>query len=266
MKKGRCHICQKESNLTFEHIPPHKAFNYQSARIIVGEELMKTICDENKSPWDYSDLKYVQKQRGVGMHSLCSRCNNLTGKYYGNEYIKFANTVDILFPEILKRNEKIAGISIEGMNPLLFAKQVLSMFCSTCPHITKKYPEIIELLLNKSKRGIDTNKLRLSMFLLKERRIAYTGVQAMWVSNMGIRVVASIDAYPFGFLLEFDPKIECVELDITSFLNDYEDTAYNMNFGIPILERNMPFSTDYRTKEEIMACVEENKRKEKENE
>ena len=152
------------------------------------------------------------------------------------------------------------------MNPLLFAKQVLSMFCSTCPHITKKYPEIIELLLNKSKRGIDTNKLRLSMFLLKERRIAYTGVQAMWVSNMGIRVVASIDAYPFGFLLEFDPKIECVELDITSFLNDYEDTAYNMNFGIPILERNMPFSTDYRTKEEIMACVEENKRKEKENE
>lgn len=266
MKKGRCHICQKESNLTFEHIPPHKAFNYQSARIIVGEELMKTICDENKSPWDYSDLKYVQKQRGVGMYSLCSRCNNLTGKYYGNEYIKFANTVDILFPEILKRNEKIAGISIEGMNPLLFAKQVLSMFCSTCPHITKKYPEIIELLLNKSKRGIDTNKLRLSMFLLKERRIAYTGVQAMWVSNMGIRVVASIDAYPFGFLLEFDPKIECVELDITSFLNDYEDTAYNMNFGIPILERNMPFSTDYRTKEEIMACVEENKRKEKENE
>lgn len=263
IKRGKCHICQKESNLTFEHIPPRKAFNYQSARIIDGEELMRIICDENKSPWDYSDLKYVQKQRGVGMQSLCSRCNNLTGKYYGNEYIKFANTVDILFPEILKRNEKIAGIRINGMNPLLFAKQVLSMFCSTCPNITQKYPEIIELLLNKSRKGIDTNKLRLSMFLLKERRIAYTGVQAMWVSNIGIRVVASIDAYPFGFLLEFDPKIKCVELDITSFLNDFEDTTYNMNFGIPILERNMPFSTDYRTKEEIIACAEENKRKEK---
>ena len=65
------------------------------------------------------------------MYSLCQRCNNLTGKYYGMEYIKFANTVDRLFPEILKKNNKIAGIHIEGINPLLFAKQVLSMFCST---------------------------------------------------------------------------------------------------------------------------------------
>lgn len=141
---------------------------------------MKAICDEERSPWDYSDLKYTQKQRGVGMYSLCSKCNNLTGKYYGNEYIKFANTIDILFPEILKHDKKMAGIKIKGMNPLLFAKQILSMFCSTCPNITKKHPEIIELLLNKSQRGIDVTKLRLSMFLLNQRRIAYTGVQAMY--------------------------------------------------------------------------------------
>lgn len=32
-----------------------------------------------------------------------------------------------------------------------------------------------------------------------------------------------------------------------------------MDFGIPILERNVPFSTDYRTKDEIAKCIEENK-------
>ena len=266
MKKGKCHICQRETELTFEHIPPNKAFNYQRAKVINGEELMKTICDKNRLPWDYSGLQYVQEQRGVGMYSLCSKCNNLTGKYYGNEYIKFANTVDRLFPEILKHNEKIACIKIEGINPLLFSKQVLSMFCSTCPNITQKYPKVIKLLLNKSQRGIDKTKLRLSMFLLKERKIAFSGYQVMWNSQKGIREVATIDAYPFGFLLEFDPKIECAELDITSFFNDYEDTKYNMEFGIPILERNMIFPTDYRTKEEILSCAEKDNRKEDINE
>lgn len=259
MEKGKCHICQKEGKLTFEHIPPHKAFNFQRAKSIEGEEIEKVICDSDRMPWDYSNLKYVSKQRGMGMYSLCQKCNNLTGKYYGNEYIKFASTVHRLFPEILEKNNKIAGIHIEGINPLLFAKQVLSMFCSTCPNITKKNPEIIDLLLNKSKTGLDLSKYRLSMYLLKERKIAYTGIQAMYVSEVGIRMLASIDAYPFGFVLEFDPKIKCVELDITSFFNEFEDKEYNLDFGIPILERNIPFSTDYRTKEEIIKCIEANK-------
>lgn len=256
MKKGKCHICQEETELTFEHIPPHKAFNSHTVKIIEGEELIKTICDESKIPWDYSNLKYSLNQKGMGMYSLCSRCNNLTGKYYGNEYIKFANTIDGLFPEILKHNKNVIGIKVKEMNPLLFAKQVLSMFCSTCSCITRKNPEIKELLLNKSQRGIDTKKIRLSMFLLKGRKIAYTGVQYMFISGIGLRAIASIDAYPLGFLLEFDPKIECVETDITSFFNDYEDKTYDIEFGLPIFERNMPLSGDYRTKNEIIKCIE----------
>lgn len=259
MKKGKCHLCQQEDYLTFEHIPPHKAFNFQSARAIVGDEVLKIISDSDRVPWDYSGLKYVQKQKGMGMYSLCKKCNNLTGKYYGNEYIKFANTVHVLFPQILDKNSNIAGIHIKEMNPLLFAKQVLSMFCSTCPNITKNHPEIIELLLNKSKTGLDSNKFRLSMFLLKEKKISYTGIQVIHISGIGNRMLASIDAYPFGFVLEFDPKIKCVELDITTFFNDYEDKKYDIDFGIPILERNIPFSTDYRTKEEIIECIKKNK-------
>jgi len=260
MKKGRCHICQEEGELSFEHIPPHKAFNFECAKSIEGDEILKLMCESDRMPWDCSNLKYVQKQKGMGKYSLCQRCNNLTGKYYGNEYIKFANTIHVLLPQIIEKNNDIAGIELEGVNPLLFAKQVLSMFCSTCPHITKKNPEIIELLLNKSKTGLDSKKFRLSMFLLKERRIAYTGLQVMHISGIGNRVLASIDAYPFGFVLEFDPKVKCMELDITSFFNEYEDREYKIHFGIPILERNMPYSIDYRTKAEIIRCIEENKK------
>lgn len=259
MKKGYCHICQKYTDLTFEHIPPNKAFNNISAKSIEGDEIFKMFGTNDRMPWDLNGLQYVSKQRGMGMHSLCKKCNNLTGKYYGNEYIKFANTIDLLLPEILNSKKDVVGINISGIKPLEFAKQVLSMFCSTCPNITKKYPEIIDLLLNPEKKGLDTNKIRLSMFILPQRKISYTGFQAMHITNIGIRLLATIDAYPFGFILEFNPKIKINELDITSFFNDYDyGVECDMEFGIPVLERNNIISCDYRTKEEIIKCINDN--------
>lgn len=266
LKKGYCHICQKYKDLTFEHIPPHKAFNYISTRSIEGDEVLKLMTDESRMPWEMTGLKYKPKQRGMGMYSLCEKCNNLTGKYYGNEYIKFANTIHLLFPQIKKKTKgktpKVIGIKINGINPLLFAKQVLSMFCSTCPNITKKDPKIIDLLMNKDKRGLDTQKYKLYMFLLNEHKIGYSGLQAMFISGIGTRLIATIDAYPFGFVLEFDPnaKIKGPELDITSFFNDYECEEYNLELGIPVLERNNIISCDYRTKDEIIKCIKDNKK------
>ena len=164
-KIGNCHICQKETELTYEHIPPYKAFNWESAKSIEGDEIMKLITDDIRMPWDMERLKYKSKQRGMGMYSLCNNCNNITGAYYGTEYIKFAYTIDKLFPEIIEKCKKnhtnITEIEIKGMKPLLFAKQVLSMFCSTCPNITKKDEHIKDLLLNKDVTDLDPKKYKL---------------------------------------------------------------------------------------------------------
>lgn len=264
MKKGICCICGEYKELTFEHIPPNKAFNYCRAKSIEGAELLKLITEKNRMPWETDGLKYVPKQRGMGIYSLCEKCNNITGSYYGTEYLKFANTIDMLFPQIIsnntKNNNNVANIIIHDMNPLLFAKQVLSMFCSTCPNITKMDPTIKNLLLNKEKKGLNQSKYKLSMFLLSEHKIGYTGYQVMHISGLGIRKLATIDAYPFGFVLEFDPieNLNSPELDITSFFNDYDCTEYKMEFGIPVLERNNIISCDYRTKPEIKKCFYDN--------
>lgn len=270
MEKGYCHICQEYKNLTFEHIPPRKAFNFIPAKSLEGDEVLKLISDENRMPWEMKGLKYVSKQRGMGSFSLCQRCNNLTGNYYGTEYIKFAHTIHNLFPNIkeqIKKNDlNIARIYIKGINPLLFAKQVLSMFCSTCDHITKNDSNIKNLLLNKTQKGIDLKKYRLSMFIIDQYKIGYTGFQAMYIRDIGIIKIATIDAYPFGFVLEFDPRndIKRPELDITSFLNEYECQEYDLEFGIPLLERNSLLSCDYRSKSEIIKCVKANKNYRKE--
>lgn len=266
MKKGYCHICRKYSDLTFEHIPPQKAFNYNRAKSIEGDSFLKIITDNNRMPWELNDLKYVSKQRGMGMYSLCSNCNNIMGTFYGDVYIKFAYTIHNIFPEILQiindTKMNIANFKVQGINPLLFAKQVLSMFCSTCEHITQNDPNIKDLLLNKDQKGLDTNKYRLSMFLMNQRKIAYSGYQVMLIGGIGIIEVATIDAYPFGFVLEFNPRLDIKrqELDITSFFNDYDCKNYNLEFGIPVLERNNIISCDYRSKNEIKKCIEKNKK------
>lgn len=259
MKKGYCQICQKYGELTYEHIPPEKAFNFTRAKSIEGESALELIVGKNRMPWDSNGLKYVNKQRGMGDYILCKSCNNLTGTYYGNEYVKFAHTIYKILMEN-KCENNILGIHIEKINPLLIAKQILSMFCSTCPYLTKKDSHLIKLLLNKDSKGIDITKYRLSMFILKNYRIAYTGLMSMLLTGNTIKLVATIDAFPFGFVLELDPKGKCKELDITSFFNDYDNKEYNVDFGIPIYEHNTQFPIDYRTKQEIEECVKENEK------
>jgi hypothetical protein len=251
---GVCRICSKKTELTFEHIPPQNAFNNFSAKAINGEEILKVMSEQDKMPWDLNGLRYEQKQRGMGLYSLCSDCNNSTGHFYVPEYLKFANTIDMFYSQHkINKNENF-HFYVKDICPLRFAKQILSMFCSTDCTLSKIYPEITELILNKNKKGIDTLKFRLGMFLIKDRRIAYTGLNVIGNINGKLRVVSSIDAYPFGFTLDtkLQTTTEYKELDITSFLNDYEYTdVVEMEFSIPVHERNIMFPTDYRSKEEI---------------
>lgn len=258
MEQGYCHICQKYGDLTFEHIPPQKAFNDRRAKSIEGDEALKLITEKDRMPWDTTGLKYKPKQRGMGIYSLCESCNNLTGKYYGNEYIKFAQTVGKLIFDNDISDKKMIGIKLEGVYVSRVAKQVLSMFCSTYPGFTKTYPFVGELILNKDAVIEDYSNFRITMFILKEFRIGYTGITSLLYTDGKIKTVAEIDAYPFGFVLELDPKDENPDLDITHFLSHKYNEKFNLEMGIHIRERNITFPIDFRTKAEIIACKEEN--------
>ena len=258
MKQGKCHICQKYSNLTFEHIPPQKAFNDKRAKSIEGDEILKLISESDRLPWDTTGLKYKAKQRGMGMYSLCNSCNNLTGKYYGNEYIKFAHTIAKIIFDNDVSDKKTLEVELDGVYVSRIAKQVLSMFCSIYPGFTKTYPIVKDLILNKNLTLEDYSKFRITMFILNEFKIGYNGITALLQGNGKIKTVAEIDAFPFGFILELEPKEESLDADITHLLSYKYDEKYDLEMKIHIRERNITFPTDFRTKEEIIACMEEN--------
>ena len=62
---GICHICVKETELTFEQLLPRKANNNNRAKAIIGDESTKHIS-ENDKPWNFSSCKYKDLQKGMG--------------------------------------------------------------------------------------------------------------------------------------------------------------------------------------------------------
>jgi hypothetical protein len=76
---GQCCICgEKEVELSFEHVPPQKAYNDHRIWETNIQELVRGKWDGQSIP---AQGKWVQG--GAGRYTLCERCNNVTGSWYG---------------------------------------------------------------------------------------------------------------------------------------------------------------------------------------
>lgn len=93
------------------------------------------------------------------------------------------------------------------MYPQRFLKQVISMFCSTYNEFTNSFPEIRKLLLDKNNKKLDKSRIKITMYLLKNYIIQYSGMACICYSDCSIRSIASIDAYPLDLLLRLIQKI-----------------------------------------------------------
>lgn len=251
----KCAICGKECELTYEHIPPKKSFNNSNVNGYFGDEVFKLITSENREPWDFSNLKYKQMQKGVGLYSLCKECNNYTGSKYGDFYNAFVRKnieyINNNYEQYMKGD--IIRIKSSPFLPLRFIKQVISMFCSTTIGLNNKYGIMKELLLDASKT-INNVDFKISMGMVKNQIISFGGSVGYAYSNGNKRVVSEIIAFPFIFLFDHNKNINEKRLiDITHFLKYNYDEEIDLDMDFPIVERNITtFPADYRTKEEIL--------------
>src|SRR5665647_2533871 len=80
-KIGICRLCGERKELTFEHIPPKSSFNRNT-----GYHISPVInVLESEDPFN-TNSKGLQKQGGIGNHSLCSECNSFLGINYVDAY------------------------------------------------------------------------------------------------------------------------------------------------------------------------------------
>lgn len=252
-KTGKCHICGKVGQLSYEHVPPASAFNNTKARVFKATE----ILGRDKLPWDMDGIKAIEQQRGRGGYTLCVSCNSFTGHAYAKEYVHMVQLATDGKHSMYIHDGVGIEIALDNVYPLRFAKQVLAMFASTnSDGFFDAYPELRHLVLDKEAQGIDENKFALYMYYMLEGLGRNTGVAAWGDLALGTSFCASeMSAPPFGFVLEFNPQRDKHDMwgaEITSMLNEfgYEDKT-SIGLRMPKFEQNTPLPCDFRTKEEI---------------
>lgn len=258
--QGKCALCRKECELTFEHIPPRTAFNSTPIKSVSGDKIMK---DNERMPWDTSGLRYTNQQQGMGKYCLCSECNNNTGSWYGNDYSLISHVIHCTLEEPLPEN--IHGIGIKGVYPLRFIKQVLSMFCSINNFEDPRIEGLRNFVLNKTEVGLDKAKYKICMYFTKSHFMKYAPLSVILKMNAPTwesMAISEITAYPLGFILYFNPTDtwNYEGIDITSFSEYGYEYKANIEIPLCVKEVNDLFPTYYRSRDEIQKCVEENKK------
>ncbi|WP_157486115.1 hypothetical protein [Flavobacterium soli] len=253
MKIGICRICKKNTELSFEHIPPKAAFNkYTKFRSV---PYLEYVTNSHKG--DYKPKAKLQ-QGGLGSYCLCKNCNSFLGTNYVPEYFKMAHICKTITQE--KDFDRAIFTTID-ISPMRFLKQVLSMFiCMNDSDFTNDNPQLLEFIRNP-KSQILPKRFRLFMYLNNLGQIR--NFTHMYTNKYGY--VNELTFPPFGFVLSMDPDFAIPITEITHFKNIDEGYRGEVNFELLKLPTHLPFPIDYRTLEEIEETIKNNKEYEEYN-
>jgi hypothetical protein len=256
VKKGKCHICGKMGPLTYEHVPPRKAFNSNKAFIYMGKEILKQ--DALGFPWEIPKSKGKQLQRGIGNYTLCGKCNNDTGAWYGNAFVDFIlkGYRETYFRQHI--DNPWVEITLNDIYPLNIIKQIMTMFFSiNNPNLSNAHEELREFVLSKEKRGLLKKDFGFYIYIMKLgsmlRRMGISVIGDFYSVPFQTRVVSELSTPPFGLILEFQPKNKNNFCDITYFANEFKyGQKSTIKLKMPVCEINSYFPLDYRSRKQII--------------
>lgn len=241
---GTCHVCGASGPLTFEHVPPKKAFNN---RPTIELNLLETLRLGPDAP-----IRGRTQQGGTGSNTLCERCNNDTGSWYAPALIDWCYRG----MEIVERSGgRPELIHIYQCYPLRILKQILTMFCSVSgPTFAQSHPWLPRYLLNRESRTID-ERFRFFVYYNLSSKLRYAGISGQVNLETGrISVLSEITFPPFGYVLTIDsdpPDARLVE--ITFFRQFSFNELARLEVRLPVLPIHLAYPGDYRTRAEILA-------------
>ncbi len=239
---GQCHLCGQTKPLSFEHIPPEKAFNDLRLKAYTFEQLIGNRSGSKTF------------QHGYGDYTLCECCNNNTGSWYGRAY------VDFVYQAMENRATKKFDIENGIINdfsiyPLRVFKQILTMFFTVnYPEFQNKYPWLRDYILNKENTCY-LDSLKLFVYYVEDMQSVRISPGVLGTIDTETRITAMFSEFaypPLGYILSYDDVVLDPRLvNITGFSNyKYDEKAtFQLNvFPLPIANT---FYGEFRTPEEI---------------
>ena len=261
---GKCRLCGQIKSLSFEHVPPEKPFNSSSVKMLDQNETVKLIAgDDGRLPWDTDGLKGRIQQRGSGGYYLCKECNNNTGSWYMSEYVRFSQAMgQVLYKAVTdKQSPCSCSLSLKPFYPLRVLKGIMTMFCDINDECMGDN-NLRNSLLNKESTDFDSKKYSLFLYLSKGPVWRIQGISALLSSTGSIIGLSEISTPPIGLLLiTKNTKEEKINgLSINEFANYKYDEKATADFShLPIHEVNTQMPMDFRSKEEIIQCINNNR-------
>ena len=260
---GTCRICQKHTKLSFEHVPPHAAFNDRPA---VNKQISELI---SKNPDNYFEEKGKKSQRGLGAYTLCEVCNSNTGGWYGTAFAEWAHQgMDILEyayrTPLLYYNFRIF--------PLQVLKQIICMFFSITDDLFAfNHPDLVKFIRNKKERHLNPD-IRIFAYYNVGPHGRYIGgasiekirpdeinrdtienlVRQTQSDHARGRVLSEIACIPLGYVMTFGSERPDNRLvDISFFAKSHYDDYTSIALRLPVLPVYTYFPGDYRNLEQI---------------
>jgi len=250
--QGICRLCGELRNLTFEHIPPKAAFNDRQQLFEVTNEMLRGRA-------------YKKFPRGIGQYSLCQQCNNLTGAWYGREFVRWVEQGMEWYTKLGNRGLFYLPYYIK---PLPVLKQILVMAVAMMNEATlQDHQELRQFLLNREQKYLP-DKYEVYTYFNKDGkpRFASDMVVAKWDSTIRITYVqAEVALPPFGYCV-------CTKTEGQQSLAQYEQLCDITWFGryeynewkpiqlrLPDRETHEPFPLDFRNKSEIQEHLQKSR-------
>ena len=247
---GYCRICGSFGKLSFEHVPPKAAFNDRPISVLKGLGIFEAGHDPRRGR--------VQ-QKGAGEYTLCERCNNQTGHWYGQAYVEWAcQGLQRLELAPVEPSQWVRyGYKI---HPLRVIKQIICMFFSAnAPRFRESHTYLEKFVLNHDLKGLPP-RLQIFCFLLAGRMGRQAGVSGTIDVRTGtMRILSEIAFPPYGYVLCVgSPPPDERLLDITFFAESRFDEVRKFYLPIPVLPVNTAYPGDYRSAQEVASQARRN--------
>lgn len=240
---GFCRLCGGYGKLTFEHIPPKKAFNDH-------QQLLRTMEDHlSERPSAYSKFR-----RGLGKYSLCEPCNNRTGAWYGSAFVEWTRQGFEWFDKV--EGEKILSLPYY-IKPLNVLKQVMVMAMAMSAEVSlDAHRDIRQFLLSPRQRYMPSNYRAFVYFNMRGQLRFTSSMAILNTEGMGSDyVMAEVALPPFGYCVTrpVGDRRSLAEskglYEITRFANYGLGEWVKVHLRIPTRETNFPSPLDYRNLE-----------------
>ena len=263
-RTGICHLCGNNGELSFEHIPPKKAFN--DCPVSFHNYFMGKTEGGNNTQ---------HSRKGLGEYTLCHICNNYTGGCYGAAFIDWAKqSMEILH---YTQNNPLLFYRFR-IYPLRIIKQIATiMFSVNDNQFSKDHQELVKFVLNKDQRHLSPDTKIYAFYTAGGFRMS-AGMGKMKTNDFSLeslaekadRIRTQIETHqifsefafpPLGYVLTFDrEKPDDRLIDISYFASYQYSDKDTIELRLPVLPVDSFYPTDYRTRKQMEHDKAQNKK------